>query len=259
MTLNDQTNHKVVLKSKVLKIVSLVPSQTELLFHLGLENETIGITKFCVHPKAWHQTKQRVGGTKKVNIELVKSLSPDLIIANKEENSQEDIETLRKSYPVYTSDILTIEDAIEMMVDIGELTDKKAEAHALISKIKASLSQLPKIQGSVLYLIWKDPYMAAGIGTFINTILAKIGLENIHTTNQRYDEIKLDEITELNPEYIFLSSEPYPFKNDHLIELRSLLQSKIILVNGEVFSWYGPKLLELKPYLETDLLPQLKL
>src|ERR1700741_3198050 len=106
----DQTGRKISIPQIPQRIISLVPSQTELLFDLGLDKEVVGITKFCVHPPEWFQTKTRVGGTKQLKIDLIKQLQPDLIIANKEENVKEQIEELEKHFPVWISDVNNLED-----------------------------------------------------------------------------------------------------------------------------------------------------
>lgn len=228
------------------RIVSLVPSQTELLFDLGLEEEVIGITKFCIHPHIWYKTKQRVGGTKKLNLEIIDSLHPDLIIANKEENTKEDIEALAKKYPIYLSDVSNVNDALEMIHEVGMLVGKQQEALQIINEI-ISLKQKRILNPSslkTLYLIWYNPYMAAGSDTFIHSMLQEAGFPNC-LAQKRYPELCIKEIIELNPDLIFLSSEPFPFKQKHIDELQNLLpNSKIVLVDGELFSWYGSRMLK---------------
>jgi ABC-type Fe3+-hydroxamate transport system substrate-binding protein len=254
----DQTNHIIQVESNIDSIVSLVPSQTEMLSYFGLDVETVGITKFCIHPKEWYNSKKRIGGTKNINIKKIRDLNPDLIIANKEENVASDIELLRAYFTVYTSDVVTLESAYQMMADVGKLTNRIDKAAELIHKIKAGFASLPQINKTVLYLIWKDPYMAAGRETFINAMLQSIGLDNCHQKNKRYDEIGLSEIQTLNPDYIFLSSEPYPFKEKHIAEIETKTNSKVILVDGEKFSWYGSRMLSFKNYIENELLSKLK-
>jgi ABC-type Fe3+-hydroxamate transport system substrate-binding protein len=142
------------------RIVSVVPSQTELLFDLGLENEVIGITKFCIHPNSWFKNKTRVGGTKTLNIEKIKQLNPDLIIANKEENTKEQIEELQKLFPVWTSDIRNLQDSIEMIKQVGLNTNSTEEANKIITKIEQDfnfLSSTQKQPKSTLYFIWREP------------------------------------------------------------------------------------------------------
>lgn len=239
----------LVLKHTPKRIISLVPSQTELLFELGLSEEVIGITKFCIHPSEWFQTKTRIGGTKTVNIELVKSLQPDLIIANKEENTKEDIEQLRLIAPLWMSDIFTLEDALTMIQTVGVLTGKEANAQALVNQISTNFSQLPKLTQPLkkcAYFIWRDPYMIAGKNTFIDDMLKYCGVENC-TSEERYPE--WDVTNEVIPEILLLSSEPYPFKQKHIDELSNIYPtSKVLLVDGELFSWYGSRLLHSPGY-----------
>ncbi len=258
MKLVDQTNHPVKINNNELRIVSLVPSQTELLSYLGLNTEVVGITKFCVHPQQWFKTKERVGGTKSCKIDKIRLIRPTLIIANKEENSKADIELLRNEYEVYTSNIISLKHVYQMIKDIGRLVDKQKASEKLIDQLQISFNNFTKIDGRVLYLIWKNPFMCAGKSTFINTMLQLIGLENAHFNNQRYDEISISEMVKINPDYVFLSSEPYPFKEKDINELASVLSAKIILIDGEMFSWYGSRLLNFKTYYLNTLLPMLK-
>lgn len=233
------------------KIISLVPSQTELLAHFGLDNEVIGITKFCVHPKDWFKNKTRVGGTKSINSELIKSLQPDLIIANKEENVKEQIEELAKEFTVWVTDVNSLEDALKMIEDVGQLTHKATEAETLIIRIKTNFAQLQttnyKLQTA--YLIWQKPYMTIGGDTFINDMMKQCGLQNIFENKKRYPEIILRQLSTDNCQLILLSSEPFPFKQKHVDELQQQLPGKkIILVDGEMFSWYGSRLLKASVY-----------
>jgi ABC-type Fe3+-hydroxamate transport system substrate-binding protein len=232
---------------KLQKILSLVPSQTELLFDLGLNDEVIGITKFCVHPQQWFKTKTRIGGTKNINIEKIKSLQPDLVIANKEENVKEQIEALEKFTTVYVSDVLNIDDAKNMIIEIGKLVNKNAEARLLVDEIERKFLQLKNVNQQKLpaaYLIWNDPYMTIGGDTFINDMMQHCGFKNIFEDQLRYPEINIEQLQELNCKFLLLSSEPYPFKKKHIEALQpSLPAAKILLVDGEMFSWYGSRLL----------------
>lgn len=233
------------------RIISLVPSQTELLFDLGLNDEVIGITKFCIHPTEWFTTKTRIGGTKNVDIQKITSLHPDLIIANKEENVQDQIEALESIAPVWLTDVNTLEDAIQMIEIIGMLTSTSSQAQVISQQIKNQFANLtPKKLVSACYLIWQNPYMTIGADTFINNMLQKAGFQNIFEDRLRYPTITIQEIKDLNPAFVFLSSEPYPFKQKHIHELQlQLPNSTIMLVDGEMFSWYGSRLLKTTAYL----------
>ncbi len=235
------------------KIVSLVPSQTELLFDLGLEAETIGITKFCVHPQSWFKTKEKIGGTKTVNIDKILQLQPDLIIANKEENVKEQIEALAAAYPVWLSDVNNFEDALKMISNIGELTCKNEEAVNLINNITIAFKSFPKINHPIktAYLIWQKPYMTVGGDTFINDMLLQCGFENVFANKTRYPQINIDDLPTANCQLLLLSSEPYPFKQKHIDELsKQLPGTKIILADGEFFSWYGSRMLQAPGYFK---------
>ncbi len=254
----DQIGRTITLQNSPCRIVSLVPSQTELLFDLGLDEEVVGNTKFCVHPPEWFYTKTRVGGTKKLHIDTIHQLQPDLIIANKEENVKKQVEMLAAHYPVWVSDINNLEDAYEMIEQIGLLTNRIAEASHLVQKIKASFSQLQTInhKPKTAYLIWNDPYMTVGGDTFIHSMLEAAGFENIFKHKQRYPEITAEEMHDAGCELILLSSEPFPFKQKHADELKMKLNdsgsndTKIVFADGEMFSWYGSRLQYAPRYFE---------
>lgn len=292
LSIADQTGNIITLYQVPKRIISLVPSQTELLFDLGLDEEVTGITKFCVHPNKWFKTKTRIGGTKTVNIQKVVDLKPDLIIANKEENVKEQIEALQKIAPVYVSDISTLEDALQMITDVGRLVGKDEKAKGLVLEIQARFDELKTIntqyskinaqtdavnlstnqpdqlsqptqaiqptQPKTAYLIWKDPYMAAGGDTFINNMMKRCGFENIFENVNRYPQIEICQLssvncqlTTVNCHLLLLSSEPYPFKQKHIFELQQQLpNTKIILADGEMFSWYGSRLLQAPEYFK---------
>lgn len=236
--------------STVSRIVSLVPSQTELLVDLGLREKLVGITKFCVHPAGLKKDVRLIGGTKNAKTDLIRSLNPDLVIGNKEENSQADIEALEAVLPTWMSDIFNLEDALDMIRKVGEITGTSERASEIISEIQANfarLENLKKTGKTVLYLIWKDPYIAAGPNTFIDAMLSTLGFQNV-MQQERYPEVNPEA---LNPELIFLSSEPYPFKEKHIAELQEQFpQSQVILADGEYFSWYGSRLIGAPAYFE---------
>lgn len=251
MDFTDQMGRSVTLRDYPLRIVSLVPSQTELLHDLCLENEVVGITKFCIYPQQWFESKTRVGGTKNVAIEKVKALKPDLIIGNKEENTEADILELEKIAPVWMSDIYTFEDAFSMLLSIGEICNRKEQAKNLVKQIQTKLNgyQKPKLKANAMYLIWNEPLMAAARKTFIDEVLKRFGLENYYTDQERYP--LCNPLQKPHPDYILLSSEPFPFEEKHKIEIQKRYpDSKILFVDGEMFSWYGSRMLLLVDYFE---------
>jgi iron complex transport system substrate-binding protein len=256
-TLIDQLGITHTFDSSPKRIVSLVPSQTELLYDLGLEDRIVGITKFCVHPYHLKSTKKIVGGTKKVNYDKIRLLKPDIIICNKEENTKEIVEELREICPVWVTDIFTLEDNFQMITDFGQLFDKRIEARKWNDKLAFALSDFKHFikdipVQKVAYFIWKKPYMVAGSGTFINELLKLNHFQNHFATQERYPEIDLEKMEEDGDlDLILLSSEPFPFKAEDGFEIaRCTNNAKAILVDGEMFSWYGSRLLKAFDYFK---------
>ena len=249
ITINDQLGRSLSFHHTPKRIISLVPSLSELIVDLCDEDIVIGCTKFCIHPKSLKPNSQIIGGTKTVDIDLIKAIDPDLIIANKEENDRDQIETLSNSHSVYITDIQTIDDAINTIRELGIIFDQNERAKQIISLTSKNLpSQIFK-QKNVLYLIWRKPWMSIGADTYIHNVLTHLGLENILNTHLRYPELISDEIKKLNPDIIFLSSEPFPFKEKHIHELELLCpKAKVHLVDGEAFSWYGSRLTHIDGY-----------
>lgn len=250
----DQLGRTLFLPQVPRRIISLVPSQTELLYTLGLDEAVVGITKFCVHPPSWFRTKSRIGGTKAVDPARLDALRPDLIIANKEENEKPQVEALAARYPVWISDIKTLNDALDMIRGIGAITGKSHEAQALASDITARFQQLPRAATPTpaAYLIWRNPYMAVGGDTFISHMLQYAGYTNVFAGQDRYPSIDLTSLSGHQNLHILLSSEPYPFRQRHIDEIKEVLpQAAIRLVDGEYFSWYGSRLLDAPAYFRS--------
>lgn len=253
-TQQDQMGREIHVPDVPRRIISLVPSQTELLHDLGLGDRVVGITKFCVHPEAWFRTKARVGGTKKVNREKVRALKPDLIIGNKEENTQADIAALEREFPVWMSDVRTLDEALDMVRRIGTLTGTEAQADAIAQRIAAGFADLKPLASplSVAYLIWRSPWMAAGAGTFIDDMLRRCGVTNACAALPgRYPELTPAQLAAADPDILLLSSEPYPFSERHVSELNMICPgAPVHLVDGELFSWYGTRLLRSPGYFQ---------
>ncbi|MHC5202370.1 ABC transporter substrate-binding protein [Myroides sp. LJL119] len=250
IVLKDQIGQEHQFKQAPKRIVSLVPSQTQTLFDLGLEEQLVGITKFCIHPYHLAATKTKIGGTKKVHIEKIKLLQPDIIIANKEENTQEIVESLKDICPVWVTDIVTLQDNIQMIEDFGIIFNKRTDAKKWIDKINFAqkdfmqfVAPLPSYK--VAYFIWREPYMVAGDNTFINELLKLNKFDNVYANKPgRYPEVEIRKIRiQGDPELVFLSSEPYPFKEEHAFEIgRCTHHGKTVFVDGEMFSWFGTNL-----------------
>jgi ABC-type Fe3+-hydroxamate transport system substrate-binding protein len=251
-TYTDQLGNTIKLSGQPKRIISLVPSQTELLFDLELYDEVVGVTKFCVHPAEVVKDKEVIGGTKNFNFDKIAALKPDLIIANKEENYKEGIDLLRQKYPVWVSDISTLDDAFEMMSCIGDMTGREHEAARLERRITNSFRFLRKGNRiRTAYLIWRDPYMTVGSDTFIHHLMARAGFVNVFENKTRYPSITEGQLSAANPELIMLSSEPFPFTEKHREEFRTICpNAEILLVDGELFSWYGSRLKHSAAYLQ---------
>lgn len=234
-----------------MKVVSLVPSITEALFDLGLtENEIVGRTKFCIHPKEKVKNVEIIGGTKNLNLEKIRSLQPDIILANKEENVKDQVEELMKDFKVTVTNIENIEDNYYLLKTLGNLFNKEEKAQHYNLKIYDVL-QNSKINPPIkaAYLIWKNPYMTVGSDTFIDKVLKEIGFENLFEDRKRYPEITVEDLADAD--VIMLSSEPFPFKEKHILELKKFYpDKKIMIVDGEAFSWYGTHIAKCENYFK---------
>jgi ABC-type Fe3+-hydroxamate transport system substrate-binding protein len=240
MKVQDQTGNWISLEQPPKRIVSLVPSISELLVNLDLEEELIGVTRFCTHPSQLRREKVVIGGTKDPDLKKIIGLQPDLIIANKEENVKDHVEFLRSQVPVYLSDVNCISDNLNLIYDLGRLLNRSKKAQEICKKTRLRFDSIKGLtQGSVLYVIWQDPIMVAGQNTIIDSVLNHCGFTNLVDTD-RYPEIRESTIKNLSPDYIFLSSEPYPFKEkNQALWQEKFPDSKILLVDGRAFSWYG--------------------
>ena len=249
-TIKDQIGREIILKNTPKRIVSLVPSQTELLCDLALENELVGITKFCVHPYHLKSTKQIVGGTKKVDYEKIKALNPDFILCNKEENAYDMLPELEKIAPTYFSDVNNLNDSIDLILHLGSIFNRRTEADNLAHKIEYKLADFKqfikdKPIRKVAYFIWAKPWMVAGNDTYINEMLQLNKFENIYDTMSRYPKVEINRIRhEGDPDVVILSSEPFPFKDEHALEIASFTNRSItVFGDGEMFSWPGSRIL----------------
>lgn len=250
----DQMGCIVSLPFPPQRIVSLVPSQTELLYDLGLGHKIVGRTRYCIHPESQIQHATIVGGTKQFDIQKIRDLKPDLIIGNKEENYPEGIHELAKSFSVWMSDINNVPDALHMIQEVARITDTMQIGSAIAAKIDAGFKQLCKAHQPVrvAYFIWRKPYMVAASSTFINDILTRSGMINVFNHLERYPQLTMNELVVQSPQVVLLSSEPYRFTATHIQEFQEVLPSaKVLLVDGEMFSWYGSRLLKAVEYLHT--------
>lgn len=247
MIIKDAIGKSFDSQTRYRRIVSLVPSQTEYILDLIGDNKDINVvgrTKFCIHPANKVSDITIVGGTKQVHIDKIKALNPDIVICNKEENTEEIANEIEAFFPVFTSEITTIDSALDYMLRIAQLLDLSEEGDIIKTQINQAIKGYQPIkQKKAIYLIWKDPYMAAGGDTFIDKMMNAAGYNNVLHDQLRYPTVILDDIKSYNPDVIFLSSEPYPFQEKHVSEFDAL-NIPTHVVDGEMFSWYGTRMLK---------------
>jgi ABC-type Fe3+-hydroxamate transport system substrate-binding protein len=232
------------------RIVSLVPSLTETLFDLGLDSEVVGVTRFCTEPAAQLTGKLRVGGTKNPDREKLARLAPDLLLVNTEENRREDIAWLRERFPVLQYFPRTVQDAADMVLDLGRAIGRPQEGEALKLLIEAEAVRVEaELFGErrlrVFYPIWKDPWMTINGDTYVHDMLRACGADNVFSgTAQRYPEIQLERLPDARPDLVLLPSEPYAFSEQHrnrLVHHPSVCGRPTLLVDGKAFSWHGSR------------------
>ena len=245
----DQMGRRISLVKKPERIISLVPSQTEYLIDIGLEQQLVGLTKFCIHPNDLKKKKAIIGGTKNFHFDKIEALEPDLIIGNKEENYQEGIERLSEKFPVWMSDIYNLQDSLEMMELLGEITGREAKSQEIVAKVSTGFDREFTSKGTAVYLIWQEPLIAVGVNTFIHDIMQRVGYSNL-ISNERYPETSAEAIRDMQPDFLLLSSEPYPFDEKHQATYQRMFpRTRVLLVDGEMFSWYGSRLVKAVDYL----------
>lgn len=251
MEYNDNLNRKISLAETPRRIISLVPSLTELLHDMGMERQIVGITKYCVHPLHYIATKALVGGTKKVNIKRIKELQPDFILCSKEENTPTMVQELEKIAPVYVTDVNSLDDALELIKDLGFLFGRRTQAGHIIDKIKFQLKDFQHTikdipLRKVAYFIWANPWMVAGSKTFIDDMLRICKFENAYANHERYPEVAIKHMrSKAAPKLLMFSSEPHDFTDDEVFDvLRNNRKTITIYVDGQYFSWYGSRLIK---------------
>lgn len=255
MIISDQIGRELEISKPLDRIVSLVPSLTELLVYLGLEEKIVGITKFCIHPEDLRKKKTIVGGTKMVHLDKIRALNPDIILCNKEENTLEMVLDLEKICPVHVSNIITFQDSLELISKYGTLFNKEQKALELVTALSGKKAffeaNLSSEKLRVAYFIWRKPWMVVGGNTFINSMLELNGWINVYKdSKERYPEIDLDQLKNKDLDLILLSSEPFPFQEKHIAEIQEHSDARIEIVNGEFYSWYGSRQLESFKYFE---------
>ncbi|OQY36503.1 MAG: hypothetical protein B6243_03000 [Anaerolineaceae bacterium 4572_5.2] len=251
----DQLGRKVEVDGDPQRLVSLVPSITELLaVGFGMEEQVVGVTDYCIHPASLLKNKVRLGGPKTIDVKKLQALAPQLVIASKEENTREQVLEMATFVPVYVADVKSKADAFEAMLAIGRLLRQEHQSQQLIAQIKSAFAALPKVEKrhSAAYLVWKEPFIAVGADTFVHDMLLSAGFSNVFASHHtQYPATSFNEIAALRPQYVLLSSEPYPFSDEHKNWFEERLPGvEIVLVDGEMFSWYGVRMAKAPAYFE---------
>jgi ABC-type Fe3+-hydroxamate transport system substrate-binding protein len=253
----DQLQREIIINSKPQRIISLVPSLTELISELGIEKQLVGITQFCKHPYHLKSTKTIVGGTKKVDFEKIKSLNPDFILCAKEENTPEIVAELENIATVFVADVKSVQESISLIENLGRIFHCQTNAENLIQKMKFHLADFKNFtkylpRKKVAYFIWENPWMVAGNDCYINDLLKLNNFINVYEDKGRYPEIAIGNIRkDGNPKIILLPTEPFKFNDEHAFEIgRHSNHAKTVFVEGEMFSWYGSRLLKAIPYFK---------
>jgi ABC-type Fe3+-hydroxamate transport system substrate-binding protein len=234
--------------------VSLIPSITETLCALGLADALVGVTAYCVEPREVVRGKTRIGGEKDPDLEAIRALQPDLVVANIEENVRAHVETLRGwGLPVWVTYPRTVADGIAMIRELGEVTGTGERAAAILAelqplhaRVRAATAQRRPV--TVFYPIWRQPWMTIGADTYIHDLLAVCGAANVFAdAPARYPTITLEEMAARRPEVILLPDEPFRFRRAHLADFApftdvpAVRDGRIHLVDGKPFSWHGPR------------------
>lgn len=256
-TRRDASGAVVTLPAPPRRIVSLVPSTTEILCQLGLAEALVGVTRYCVEPRAALRGKARVGGSKTPDLARIRALAPDLVVANIEENHREHVEALRAAgIPVWVTYPRTIAEAARMIRELGEVTGTAAVAAALAADLEARAAAARAARAGrpgvpVFYPIWREPWMTIGADTYIHDVLAACGAANVFADRpERYPAVTLAEVAARRPAVILLPDEPFRFRRVHIRdfevypEIPAVRAGRIHLVDGRPFSWHGPRFAE---------------
>jgi ABC-type Fe3+-hydroxamate transport system substrate-binding protein len=237
------------------RIVSLIPSITEILFALGLGDAVAGCTIYCTQPPEGVATKTRVGGEKNPKLDLIRDLGADLVVANIEENLREHVETLRAwGIPVYVTYPRTVADGIRLVRELGAVTGAAARGAEIAAALGSRLAEIradraQRGRARVFCPIWRNPYMTINGDTYVHDMLAVCGGENVFARlPKRYPEISLADVALARPDVILLPDEPYHFRRAHIADfspypdMPAMRDGRIHLVDGKLLSWYGPRI-----------------
>jgi ABC-type Fe3+-hydroxamate transport system substrate-binding protein len=261
------------------RLVSLVPSITEVLFSFGRGQQVVGITDYCTEPATAVATKTKIGGTKNPDIATILALRPELVFTVAEENRRQDVEQLAAAgVPVYVCAPHTVRDGIDLLWRVADLLDCRSEVMGQMQAIEQDYTETVALVARhqrvrVFCPIWKDPYMTINADTYVHDVLRVCGGDNIFAQRQRrfplaadlgqqpegtgerytkrdrrYPRITLEEMAALRPEVVLLPDEPYVFSEADVAdftlfpEVPAVRDGRIFLIDGKMVSWYGPRI-----------------
>ena len=255
LTLADAWGRLLTVRQRPERIVSLVPSLTEALFAFGLEQEVVGVTRFCVEPRRGVVGKTKVGGTKVLDVAKIRALKPDLVVASAEENSPGDVaQLIDYGCPVFVTLVTSVESAIELLRQLAAITGTTAAARPIIQGVKETLAFVEGAGAGrepvrVFCPIWRNPYMTCGRGTYMHDVITVCGGRNVFGERlESYPRLELAEMAALDPQVILLPNEPYRFTKRHkadfkaFAEVTAVKNGHIFLIDGKVITWYGPRI-----------------
>lgn len=252
-TVRDALQREIELPVVPQRIVSLVPSLTEWLFALGLGERVVGVTEFCIQPAQdapgeLLRTKPRLRGTKNPDRATIVALKPDIVLANKEENRERDVTALTAAgLAVYVTEISTVAEAIMTLERLADLLDARLIAAPYLDQMRSTCAELSAsvlpFAPRVLVPIWRDPWMAIGVGTYADDLLRLCGAVNVAAElDGRYPRFTLEQLLELRPDLVLLPSEPYAFAEIDRVAVQAVAPVAVQFVDGELLTWYGPRL-----------------
>lgn len=222
------------------RIISLVPSLTELVFWLGCGDRLVGRTRFCVEPAGQVDRLPIVGGTKNPHLDRILAAAPDLVIANKEENRREDVEALRAAgVEVLLTDPNTVDEATSMVEQLGQLLDAPERAARLARETRDALGG-PAAELRVFVAVWWNPLMGLGSESYGHDLIERSGAHNVLRDRSRYPEVTLQEVGALAPDVILLPDEPFPFTTEHARSFEGVAPARVL--DGKLLWWYGPRM-----------------
>lgn len=253
----DHLGRTVHIPTAPTRIVSICPAITSTIIELGAGDTLVGRTEYCIFPENTVEKIPIVGGTKQVDFEQIRVLAPDLILAEKEENTKVIVQTLAKEFPVFVFEVQSLAQNERFIKDLGLLVNEEQKAQQMIANLQQAFKAFPNLEGMrVAYMIWQEPFMVVGHDTFINSILNGMGLVNPFINQKsRYPIIQFAQLADAKLDYLLLASEPYAFTSEHRRHFQQLLpKTKVLNVDGEMF-WYGSQSVPGYGYMPTIFTP----